>query len=292
MNIFHIGLHKTGTTFLQKNVFNNANVNYINHDYKIYKSVVKELIYRDNLYFNKNNIASYFLSKNNLVSCEQLAGRSTGQSNNFKNIIDNIYEFDANAKIIFFIRRQDKFAESNYIQSVKDGSNLSAKETYKYIFNEYLDFRYTQIIYIDLFRYYNYINYLFEKFGKDNVLVIPYEEFKEDNYKVINKINNFTKLNFKIYKNTKRNRRLGYLQFHFLKIINIFFKSYFNPYGFRIKYNWSSFFNVINDFKLIKKLYIPIPSNKVYTTILNLCKKDNKRLDEKYKLNLKKYGYY
>ena len=51
------------------------------------------------------------------------------------------------------------------------------------------------IYYEDLIKYHNYINNYFEDFGKDNVKVIIYEDFKRNNIKTLQDIYKFLEFN-------------------------------------------------------------------------------------------------
>ncbi|MDD3178667.1 MAG: hypothetical protein PHR26_04060 [Candidatus ainarchaeum sp.] len=119
--IFHIGLHKTGSTFFQKEIFPKLNLNYVDFtDFKYFN----RLIFDDVLYFKK------FKLKSGLYSSEHLSGWIEERVINRKDILDKLYLIQKKSKIILFIRKQDSLAKSMYLQTIKTGSTLSLKSFY------------------------------------------------------------------------------------------------------------------------------------------------------------------
>lgn len=310
--IFHIGLHKTGSTFLQKELFSkiqNPRFNYINNN-NTFRYFLNKTIYRDNLYFDEA-LKSNIIKKNkiNLVSAENLSGNPEGISFNLKNILDNLYNLCEDSKIILFIRKQDDFAESNYVQSIRSGSNLSIRNMYKYVFKEDLPLRHYQIIYKDLFQYKKYIDYIYTKFHFENILLIPFEDLKYNYDVTIKKIFNFIGITpFHVINKTK-NSRIGILRILILRFLNTFFTSHHNPYGIikgipflyirknRIVFRFlqlSNLFHFLDKFNNVLCKIDPPYKDKTGTCkkILKICARDNKELDERYRLGLDKYGYY
>ena len=216
VNVFHIGLHKTGTTFFQKSVFNNIkDISY----YNVFKEgeLYRYLITNDYIY-NKTINKKFNYKGTNLFSCEEFSGRVDVNSINLSNILNNINYYFDDVKISFFIRRQDKFALSNYLQAVKGGQTLSLKSFYHFIFSSFR-IRMSPYINISSFLYLFYIDYICKLFGKKNLLLIPYEEFCESPYFVIKKMCDFIGCNVPMYKNEKVNAKFGYyrvLIFRFL----------------------------------------------------------------------------
>jgi len=162
---FHIGLHKTGTTFLQRNVFPYIKgINFYTQHQKSFK------------------IGQNYHGKT-LVSKESLSG-SPFKSNDINIRAQRMYQlrmYYPNANIIVMIR-ENGWKESLYSTYIKDGGILSYKEWESQIFNP------------DYANYHHYIKALKHNFNR--VLVLSYEDFKVDNNYTIKKICNFMGVDF------------------------------------------------------------------------------------------------
>lgn len=202
--ILHVGLTKTGTTFLQYNVFpflkdvyhtgfgeyqkflNQTPIGQLFLDIqnvRLYKIFPKERIefYKKQINEYLNNIKE----KTVLISCENFVGflgihRVSKDKPHFDNLrFTNILkEIFPQAKIFFVYRNQNGWMESSYNQCViKTGSNISFDEYIgykndKFIQGNYLDF--------EKVKWDKIIENYRKEFGENNVLALPYEFFKED----------------------------------------------------------------------------------------------------------------
>ena len=118
--IFHIGLHKTGTTFLQRYVFPKLkNVNLFCTDGRPF-----------------NGIEDLEKDKINLISIENLSG-SPFSSNEFTRytIMEELAKLYPNAKIIVTFRNKNSWLKSLYSQYIKTGGTYTYPEWRKKIFN-------------------------------------------------------------------------------------------------------------------------------------------------------------
>lgn len=85
-------------------------------------------------------------------------------------IWNNIYEYNNNMKFIYMIRNPIDRIISHYMHTFQRGyTNLSIEEAIKKI-----------PIFIDITRYYTQISPFIEKFGRQNVLIILFEDFMQD----------------------------------------------------------------------------------------------------------------
>jgi len=154
--LVHVGLHRTGTTFLQKHVFPQLNVNFIH---------VKGVdILKKHKLDNKNS---------NVLSSEYFSGNpwnfdneNYGSNDRYK-IADKIKEMYPDANILLVLRNQDDWKRSLYNQYKKSKGYLSREEFDKKFDDEYLNF-------VD------YSNYLIKTFGIDKVHILQYENLKKD----------------------------------------------------------------------------------------------------------------
>ncbi len=163
---FHIGLHKTGSTFLQRNVFP-----YIKGIDNYFATNIGKFKF-GNTYSGKT-----------LVSKENLSGMPH-KSNDINVRAQRMYRikmYYPDANIIVMIREKD-WKESLYSTYVKGGGTLTYDEWENQIFNyDYADFYY-------------YIKALKANFNR--VLVLSYEDFKIDNDYIIRKICDFMGVEF------------------------------------------------------------------------------------------------
>lgn len=209
----HIGMPKTGTTYLQKALFNNRDKLLENgYLYPIcgIKYNAKEIVNR----YCHNTLAHYlmgFENKDNALSQFTVWEELTREidSINPKNVIISAEAFTSfeifyqpetlakiksflkeyEIKIVIYIRKQDEFLESSYCYMVKLGAcSVGIKE----VFNEYqYIFNYYQILdnWADIFGYENIIVRRFEKSNKKNHVF-------DDFLGVINQFDN--KMDYKI----------------------------------------------------------------------------------------------
>lgn len=181
--VFHLGLHKTGTTFLQQEIFPKlSGVNY-------------------KVYFNENK---YELNDEiNLISCESLSGSPTTWINLNVLLRDLIaYGIKSqfpDAKIIVGFRNKEKWLKSIYTQAVKEGNTNSSYDRWYAKFDKrHIDFE-------------GYLNLLESLFN--NVYVYYLEDLQNDPITFVNNICEFIGVQVppfenKIYNNAWKGWRL------------------------------------------------------------------------------------
>jgi len=212
-NVLHVGLPKTGTTFLQRRYFPRlAEYHCITSDqvlpsdfsfiYKINKefdilprpTLIRKLIRKDrNL--NIKKISSKIQRYKNktdlpiLLSCEGLVGVSFSPLRNnieVSLLIKSVLDIE---KVILVIRRQDHYVQSLYRQLILEEDRYG-----RFICPEDFVSKTPRLTALSsavelnwLSLYQNYISI----FGLDNVLCLPYEEMVKDLHGFIGRINNF-----------------------------------------------------------------------------------------------------
>lgn len=175
--IIHIGYFKTGTTWFQNVFFPKAsNIVFSNHanasldDNLIITrpydfSSEKVINFIDNL-FSDND------SKTLLLSRERLSGHPFTGGFDAKVIADRLKITYPNATIVIFIREQKHAIVSTYKEYIKRGGIAPFE---KWIFTHQ---RTVPSFQLDYFNYHKHISYYFNVFGKSNVKVYAYEDFK------------------------------------------------------------------------------------------------------------------
>jgi hypothetical protein len=199
----HVGLHKTGTTFLQKNVFQNIkNVNYFNHNSNLF------------------DFLSFSLKKDkiNLISHENFSASPIYQdAGNIRFIIaEKLNILFPNAKIIIGTREIDSWLQSMYRQTIKNGNHKNFIEWKNNLEKDYWNIQ-------------KYIDHLKELFPE--VYEYKMKDLKKNNEKIIGEICEFMGVEVPHYNVEIINKSLNEKQVKVLRFMNSFFKSRYNPNG-------------------------------------------------------------
>ena len=282
-NIFHIGYHKTGTTWFQKHFYTSVNN---------CKLVDRQKI-RNHFFENKNENFQNNLTQ---VFCdEELSGNiHNGGLSGFASggTSDKISEFK-NPKVIIVIRNQHNIIASSYLQYVKKGGNFSLN---KYLYHT--DFPNSNRSALFSFNHFNYLEKikLYEdKLGEENVFIYLYEDFKnakEDFLMGFIEEHGFNikyeDINFK-----QNNKSYSYFSLLLSRFFNSFtrkdvlYKYYFIHIPFLYELT-SSVIKKLNCGKIKLDEFLG-RQNRQY--ILDFYKNSNNVLLEKYNLDLRKYNY-
>ncbi|HSE91089.1 MAG TPA: hypothetical protein VLJ79_33070 [Candidatus Binatia bacterium] len=312
---FHLGLHKTGTTFLQREVFPKIDPEMFCFLGKM-SSLMKYIIYQDPAYFDAEGIRARILEhahpqKINLISNEDLSGDPLNGGIHRTNILSNLHSCFPNAKVLLFIRKQDDWALSNYLGSIRRGTNLPLRQFY----GPALDYeksawqrRYPNPT-LELFRYSPYIRRLKTLFGEDASLILPYEALKVDSDAVVRRLADFLQVKRPKYENVTRNYTWGKKRVAFHRMINLFVHSPQNPYGFIKGLPIYSFKDREIKYLTLRRLLVRCDMIDSYDRLIdrfdskftdnkNVCKRifancidDNRRIQKDYGIELEPYGY-
>jgi hypothetical protein len=208
MLYLHIGLHKTGTSFLQREVFPK---------------------FQGIKFVHGTNIERYLCLKEGedyFASYEGLSG-PLGSSHTERDVcIKRLSEFFPNAKILISFRRHDDFIVSHFKQHLHKGGTL--------LFEEFFDIesdsgRYKR----EDFLFHNKIESVIRHFGS-MPFVFLYEEINRDLEGLLRDIGDFIgatppkreEIRFKYY-----NEGVNYYQANLLRRLNMLSKSELNPEG-------------------------------------------------------------
>jgi len=186
--IIHIGLHRTGTTFLQKDVFEKIpNINYV---------------FDDSLHRIKLTPGT------NLISNEGLSLSMPHSLPNRIQILDLLKILFPEAKIIIGFREKEKWLRSCYYRYVISGGKLS--------FEKYLENYKSNVI--------NYEQYMFELRKRfKEIYVYQFEELNKNREKTIKDICAFIGCKVPDYKVVRRNVSLSDSQLNFVRWLNKFY---------------------------------------------------------------------
>jgi len=185
---FHIGFHRTGTTFLQKFIlpqYKDHAVLFLNEPYRF---LSKYLIEESNskleeiLQSKFKEIQSCLNQPNKpiIVSSEGLSGDIWTDN---LDMAEKIYSVFSDGKIIICIRSQYTMIPSlyQYVYVKSGGCKSYAKYLNKIIENNKLD-------------YYNIVTKYIDIFGEKNIKILLYEDLKNDQNSFLNDLLNFVNL--------------------------------------------------------------------------------------------------
>jgi hypothetical protein len=180
--IIHLGMHKTGTSFLQKEVFPKLEgVNYLYKPYKIWDLILKE-------------------NKINLISGEAFSHSMPHNCLNQANTLKLLKKLFPNAKIILGVRDEDTWLRSCYSEYIKTGGRKS--------FKKYKELKY------DISGYVNKVEGLW-----DNVFIYHQEKLNQELSSMCNFIGVEMPILGKV---TKVNKSFTTTQLKLWRVINIF----------------------------------------------------------------------
>jgi hypothetical protein len=208
---FHIGLHKTGTTFLQKKVFPNfQQMHFIGPEVINSNKSLYSLLYADEIFFDKSAFLSEIektINNKILFSDENFSGKPLLLNCiNRCTIAYRIKELFPNAKILLFIRGQKEMLFSFYSQHLKNSFGPKRIGQF-YIHPEFKEFnlinnrninrgfenfnihRCNEYFLLDCFKYFELINFYKTLFTE--VKVILFEDFKSNPKVAISELETF-----------------------------------------------------------------------------------------------------
>ena len=304
--IVHLGLHKTGTTSLQQQVFPKlAGVKFVDRmtsasSRVIYSLGTSDPIYWDSVQARAALTAEFEHEQINLISSEALSGSlfaALGKQDldNRSGILQNLRSTLPEARVVLVIRRQDAYAKSVYRQYVRAGGSMAPHE----FFGSTADTRghFSR----DRFRYREYLRALRTAFPA-GVHVGVYEHFVESPREFLGQLCAFLGTDDCSGEITRMNRsRLGAFGLEICRHANRFFHSPLNPSGLlpglphrRRDGKWVS----RSPIGLLQDVWpgngrIPERSalGEVAAGILEEVRENNSLLSSEWKLSLQRYGY-
>jgi hypothetical protein len=301
--LIHIGYPKTGTSWLQKNIFSKvSNYHLVNNSF-----VIKNIIEQDALDFDAKKIRALFEERygegeNLIISVEGLIGTTHGlglRGFYTKEIAYRLQKVFPEAEILIGIRNQLTMIPSTYLQYVRGGGTYGLNR-YLYHFN-FQNMPASLILFT--FKYFEYdklLSLYFSLFSSKQIQVYLFECFKEDVLVFARKLIEYYDFDIDISKiNTKvvlPRLRVGLVPI--VRFLNLFTsKKMLNKYYLIDILN----FNVYQE-KIIKFIgnwvifgphvnYKNILGKNNYLFISEYYRKSNQRLLNDYNLNVKKYNY-
>jgi hypothetical protein len=287
VDCIHIGIHKTGSTWLQLNgLLNHPYVNFLNKpNSQVEKLLVNEFIEindfdYDILRFKEKFIKRLFMDnllyidKPKIISEENLSG-NIYNGLNAKLLADRIFNTFGSVKIIIVLRNQLSFILSAYNNFLRHGGSLRLK-------NFLNDLNTPILLKNEKLYYHKIVSYYQRIFEKKNVKVLLYEQFEENQYEFMKEFSLFVGVEpYEIIGSKKKiNASFSYPISNFVRFSN-------GIIGGRNRY--------INKFGSICSQFIKLEINieKYFDDeILHFFAVSNKKLQELLtNIDLRKYGY-
>jgi len=195
--LIHIGYHKTGTTWLQRFLFDNPDAGFWGA-FKRDKKSLELLVYTNSLDFDANECKRYFYQlirnaiANSLVpvlSQERLSGSPHSGGYDSKEIANRLAGVFPEGKVLIVIREQTSMILSTYSQYVNKGGPCPLTN---YLQRPSQGRGKAPLFNFDHFKYHRLIGYYINLFGKANVLVLPFELLKDKPQDFVSQIVGFS----------------------------------------------------------------------------------------------------
>lgn len=193
--LVHIGYHKTGSTWLQERIFREPLGYYSPWDRRLafstfilvnpltFSSAEAYDIYREGIE------EAYQRSLVPVISQEALSGNRSRPLYTAKSTADHLHQTFPEAKIFVAVREQISMVASWYKHHVMAGNRLGI--------DEYLaapEAGFDPMFPLDHLEYHNLIGYYQKLFGRERVLVLPYEQLRDSGPSFVSSINRFVGL--------------------------------------------------------------------------------------------------
>ncbi|MCB0630479.1 MAG: sulfotransferase [Lewinella sp.] len=159
--ILHIGLMKTGSTFLQTRVFPNLEgIRYFHGSDSFYRSRS----------FSKGPLGKVLISNEGFTgSWYKERELNLNYFDKFTQALDNIREYFNDPKIIVVFREPSSFIKSSYKQYLNEGGTASWEE-----------FIIENDAHLEQFKFSKYIKLLLNKVELDNLLILNYDQLRKN----------------------------------------------------------------------------------------------------------------
>ncbi len=258
--MFHIGYHKTATSWLQDQLFVSGHPVFqpLSTKEKEQSTFAKYFV------MDKDGYVLHPLEKNTeflvqefnrlqssipqteqkylVVSQERLSGNPHGGGTDASLIAERIYDFAPSAKIFMVIREQTSWLLSNYFQYLSIGGTRSLEQYINQTYSKRPYFSYKHVLYHHLIKKYHSL------FGKENVCVLPYELFQNKPEEFFSHFSSFLGKDIQIQED------------QLLKKVNAA-KPYYGSYHLRYL-NWMIDKSSINNFSILSnRLTRPFAKN-------------------------------
>ena len=188
VNTFIVGAPKAGTTSLHYYLNQHADVSMSSVKEPNFFSAkeVESLFYNSKCIDDSNDYHQLFSKEK-----RQIKGEASVSYLFYENVPKRIYDYNSEAKIIIMLREPIERAFSHYLMDCRLGfcsekleDIIDNPQSYPQYFQQYLE----------LGNYYSQLKRYYDIFGKEQLLVIFYEDFKTDTKKVMKSVFSFLQI--------------------------------------------------------------------------------------------------
>ncbi|MEM7220614.1 MAG: sulfotransferase [Pseudomonadota bacterium] len=302
--IVHLGLHKTATGTLQRQLFPAT------REIKLFTTLddpmreFMQLVTRkDPAYFDADYARSLLQlddARTNLVSNESLsgppyAGVIEGGLDHRTPVLTNLARVYPQAQAVVVIRRQDKLAQSFYRQYLKSGGTRDVNRFFGFTAGQ------TPLFAVDRFDFAPWLRAVREAFPQ-GLLVLPFEQFVRDQSAFLDRLAQFMGVSFPdMTLTTENSTKLGPTGMVASRLLNHLFRNLLNPAGLipgipvkRFgKYRSTSPGQLLHDYAPKSSRGVDRgPIHAAGERILNAERERNRSLADEFGLGLEEHGYF
>ena len=222
--LVHVGYFKTGSTWLQREVFDNDALG-LRVTIPM-REILDDLVIGNPFAFEPGRIRQKYLSFAStgpglVLSHERLSGAPISGGVDANEILNRLHAVLPDARILIVIRRQPDVILSSYAQYVRSGGAASLKA-----FMSLSDRHLGEVpVYNTRFHAYHWlVRAYLERFGEGQVLVLPFELMRENQEKFVNRILSFAGLPNKSFEfRESQNESIGFLSLSVQRRLNLLF---------------------------------------------------------------------
>ena len=235
--LIHIGFHKTGTTFLQRKIFNKKENGFCTPVDRIHLRDI--FIQTDPFEFDPVKIRADLWPNIDqafqdqlvpVLSHEQISGQPGGGAYGLrrrekeasrKEIADRLYDCFPQARILIVIREQCDMIQSIYKFLVCGWHGKLSATIGQFLDQSPLNDGYSPLFSMWYIEYHRIVEYYMNLFGQSSILVLPYEWLRDDPNYFINHIRSFVDLDSQqTYQSEKVNEGYSAAVCEFRRVLN------------------------------------------------------------------------
>lgn len=195
--LIHIGLHKTASSFLQERIFNNESLGF--RRLKDDRRKVMDAFVLSGPFDNAPQALTDCIKKERdmaaregltfVISHERLSGYPGSGGYDRSIIAGRLFHTFPDARVLIVVREQKSVIRSMYLQYISDGGALSFN---RYITDPEPKQRRVPCFSFDFYEYDKLVEHYIRLFGRDSVLVLPYEALKATPLSAVDKLIRFS----------------------------------------------------------------------------------------------------
>lgn len=195
--LVHIGLHKTGSTWVQRYVFKHPERGFTDATGEPHRKIIKRFVMPDPLFFDPVETASHYAPARDaareagatfVISHERLSGHPSSGGVDRGMIADRLRATFPDARVLIVIREQRSLIESMYGLHIRLGG---VESVHRYLTRPKPYFARKPSFSLEMYEFDRLIDLYQKLFGKDRVLVLPLELLARQPQQFVDRITAF-----------------------------------------------------------------------------------------------------